>query len=380
MMAHGVPIADLRLKEHAPKKPEILTVAAPYRVDLMKHAGESVVYNAGDEAAVLQGISKGGERKNLFKQLSEAENAVIVAGGFALANAEAADAIKKLAADTGAKIMLLGPMANSYGLESLDVLPNDSAQSYRELTQGKVKALILSGLDPAQDASLKDSLERLELLVVHDLFENATTELAHVVLPAKSGYEKDGTVVNLEGRYLSVNAAPVDSGQSEDFTGVVKQLGDALGQRLNGRSVRSARRELKKTLDMDLNEVALEGVLKAGQPSDKAVLSDKASEGNTLIVPSMLRPEFITRNPHLRAAHGDAKLRVHPEDASANNLTNNDLIRVNVGGFTRLLSVQVTDAVNQGQMLVPALPDQPVGRAELDLSSVQKENIALEVA
>ena len=380
LMAHGVPIADLRLKEHAPKKPEILTVAAPYQVDLMKHAGESIVYNAGDEVAVLEGIAKGGERKKLFKQLSKAENAVIVAGGFALSSAAAASAIKKLAADTGAKIMLLGPMANSYGLESLDLLPADATLGYHELIRGKAKALILSGLDPAQDAALKDGLERLDLLVVHDLFENATTELAHVVLPAKSGYEKDGTVVNLEGRYLSVNAAPVDSGQSEDFTGVVKQLGDALGQRLEGRSVRSARRELKKTLELDLNEVALEGVLKASQPSDKAVLSDNASEGNTLIVPSMLRPEFITRNPHLRAAHGDAKLRVHPEDATTNKLAQNDLIRANVGGFTRLLSVQITDAVSQGQMLIPALPDQPVGRAELDMSSIEKENIALEVA
>ena len=66
------------------------------------------------------------------------------------------------------------------------------------------------------------------------MFPNETTNIADVVLPAKSGYEKDGTVVNLEGRYLSVNSSPVDSGQSEDFTGVVKALGDALGQRLDG--------------------------------------------------------------------------------------------------------------------------------------------------
>ena len=380
LMAHGVPIADLRLKEHAPKKPEIVTVAAPYPVDLMQHVGESIVYNAGDEAAVLKGIKKGGERKDLFKQLSEAENAVIVAGGFALGNAEAAKAVKKLAKDTGAKLMLLGAMANSYGLESLDLLPEDSSRSYREMANGNVKALLVSGLDPAQDANLKAGLERLELLVVHDLFENATTELAHVVLPARSGYEKDGTIVNLEGRYLSVNAAPVDSGQSEDFTGVVKHLGDALGKRLDGRSVRSAKRELKKTLDLDLNELPAEGTLKAAESSDKAVLNGGSSEGNTLITPSMLRPEFITRNPHLRAAHGDAKLRLHPEDAQANNLSNNDLIRASVGGVTRLLSVQVTESLSKGQMLVPALPDQPVGRAELDMSSIQKENIALEVA
>ena len=36
-----------------------------------------------------------------------------------------------------------------------------------------------------------------------------------MVLPAKSVYERDGTVVNLEGRFLTVNAAPVDGGTSE---------------------------------------------------------------------------------------------------------------------------------------------------------------------
>ena len=377
LMAHGVPIADLRLKEHAPKKPEILTVIAPYEVDLMQHAGEAIVYHAGDEAAVLKGVSSRGERKALFKQLKTAENAVIVAGGFILNDADAAEALKALAEATGAKLMLVGPMANSYGLESVDLLPDDVSHSYLEPAKGK--ALIVSGLDPAQDAGFKSRLEGLELLVVHGLFENATTQIADVVLPAKSGYEKDGTVVNVEGRYLSVNAAPVDSGQSEDFTGVVKHLGEALGQRLDGRSVRSARRELKKTLNFDLNELPAEGALQPGTSSEKATLNT-AGEGNTLIVPSMLRPEYITRNPHLRAAHGDAKLRLGREDADAYRLAQDDLIRVNVGGVTRLLSVQITDRVRAGQHLVPALPDQPVGRTQLDAASIQKESVALEVA
>ena len=57
LLPHGPPIADLRLKERMPRRTEILTIAAPYRTDLMKHAGETIVYPAGGEAALLKALA-----------------------------------------------------------------------------------------------------------------------------------------------------------------------------------------------------------------------------------------------------------------------------------------------------------------------------------
>ena len=381
LMPHGVPIADLRLKERMPRKKNILTVAAPYRVDLMKHAGQVMIYQAGAEAELLQQIiaASSEEAKALKNSLSAAENAVIVLGALVLNSPEASKLADDLAKATGAKVMKLGAMANSFGLESQDVLPAKADYSYPNMLAGGVKALLLSGLNPAQNAEVAQALSRLELVVVHDLFENETTALAHVVLPAKSGYEKEGTVVNLEGRYLSVNAAPVDGGQSVDFTGLVKEFGDALGQRLEGRSVRSARRLLKKELELDLNELALEGSIVAAKAAKVAGLKANSS-GNALLVPSMLRPEYLSRNPHLFASSGGNALRLHPTDAAAYNLTAYDVIRVLVGGFNRRLSVQISETVTQGLMLLPALPEQPAGLVQLDLNSIKKEQVALEVA
>ncbi len=67
LMAHGVPIADLRLKEHPVLQRDKLTVAAPYRVDLMKHAGSALQYPAGGEAALfqaLQAVAEAGGRRS----------------------------------------------------------------------------------------------------------------------------------------------------------------------------------------------------------------------------------------------------------------------------------------------------------------------------
>lgn len=374
MMAHGVPIADLRLKEHMPRKKEILTVAAPYHVDLMKHAGKAIEYKANSEADLFKKLDK-----DLKKQLEAAENAVIVLGAFVLNSAEASKAAEDLAKATGAKLMKLGAMANSFGLESQDVLPSKADYSYQAMLNGSAKALILSNLNPAQNADAAKSLEALELLVVHDLFENETTALADVVFPAKSGYEKEGTVVNLEGRYLAVHAAPVDSGQSVDFTGLVKELGEALGERLEGRSVRSARRLLKNTLSLDLNELAEEGEIIAAK-SGKTAGVKAATAGNVLLVPSIARSEYLSRNPHLNASLGGSVLRLHPADAASHDLNRDDVISLNVGGVKRRLSVQPTQAAPEGVMLVAASSDQPVGLVEADMASLSKEQVALEVA
>jgi NADH-quinone oxidoreductase subunit G len=390
LMPHGVPIADLRLKEHAPRKKQILTVAAPYQVDLMNHAGRSVQYPAGQEAALLGALVKlaSGESvdtsslglktedaRALVKQLIEAKNSVIICGGFVLSSSEAAKAAEALAKATNSKQMNLGAMANSYGLETLGVI----SKGYNEMLNAK--SLIVSGLNPAKDSAIAEKLKGLELLVVHDMFHNETTELAHVVLPAKSGYEKDGTVVNLEGRYLTVNAAPVEGGQSEDFTGVVKYIAEGKEIKLEGRSVRSSQRAMKKAGEVDLSELPEEGVITKSKKAVARVGANSHSPlqgGNVIVAPSMIRAEYISRNHHLRAAHGDAKLSIHPTDAAFHNLRQDDVVSLNVGGLTRKLQVQITDAVPGGMMSVPALPEQPVGLVAADMASLKKEAVSLQ--
>jgi NADH-quinone oxidoreductase subunit G len=395
LMPHGVPIADLRLKEHAPRKKQILSVAAPYRVDLMNHAGRKIHYPAGQEAAFLNALVKiaGGENVDtsvfglkledaqaLVKQLTEAKNAVIICGGFVLSSSEAAKAAENLVKVTNSKHMNLGAMANSYGLETLGVLPTHARYGYQDMIGGAAKSLIISGLNPAQDSSVAEHLKSLELLVVHDMFHNETTELAHVVLPAKSGYEKDGTVVNLEGRYLSVHAAPVEGGQSEDFTAIIKHLADAMDIKLEGRSVRSSQRALKKLIDVDLAEIPEEGVISKMNKAMTRVASNISTQnGNLMIVPSMIRAEYISRNLHLQLAHGKAKLSIHPTDAAFHDLHQDDRVSLNIDGMTRKLQVQITDAVPDGMMSAPALPDQPIGLVQADMTSLTKEAVSLNV-
>ena len=61
---------------------------------------------------------------------------------------------------------------------------------------------------------VKAALERLELLVCQDPFLTETARLAHVVLPACTYAEKEGTFTNLEGKVLRIRQAMDPIGES----------------------------------------------------------------------------------------------------------------------------------------------------------------------
>jgi len=75
--------------------------------------------------------------------------------------------------------------------------------------QGKFKALWIMGEDTLMtdpnSNHIRKAFEKLDLLVVQELFMSATAEMADVVLPAVSYFEKNGTFTNGERRVQRVN-------------------------------------------------------------------------------------------------------------------------------------------------------------------------------
>ncbi|MEM6429419.1 MAG: molybdopterin-dependent oxidoreductase, partial [Deinococcota bacterium] len=311
----------------------------------------------------------------LVEQLKASDNAVIVYGAWVLASADATSIINQLAEAVGAKLLPLAPMANSRGLELIETSGSKLLET--------ASALLLSNLNVAQDKQLKQKLEGLEFLVVHDCFMTETAELADVVLPAKTGYEKEGTIVNLEGRLLPLTAVDVDGGASEDLTGVVKALGDALGSRLDGRSVRSARRSLKAAFDVDLAELPSEGILPEETLPNHfqvPIPTPTPVDANVVLVPTMVRPEYLAYNPSLETAHGALSLRVHPEDATKYGVPVGERVKLDVSGVTRYLVVQEDNRVLPGAALVPALPEQPCGLAFSDLRRAERAPVPVPIS
>lgn len=86
----------------------------------------------------------------------------------------------------------------------------------------EIKALYIIGENPIMSepnsSHIKNSLEKLEFLIVQDIFLTETAELADVVLPAFSFAEKDGTFTNTERRVQRIHKAVKAPGDSmEDW-------------------------------------------------------------------------------------------------------------------------------------------------------------------
>jgi formate dehydrogenase major subunit len=98
---------------------------------------------------------------------------------------------------------------------------------------GKIKALYIMGedtimTDPNTNHSIK-AFENLELIVVQELFMTATSEMADVVLPASSYFEKNGTFTNGERRVQRVNKVVEPIGNTKPDGQIIIDIMSRLG-------------------------------------------------------------------------------------------------------------------------------------------------------
>lgn len=93
---------------------------------------------------------------------------------------------------------------------------------------GKIKALFIIGENPMiTDPNLnhiKKALEKVELLIVQDIFLTESAEYAHLVLPAASFIEKDGTFTNTERRVQRVRKAIEPVGDSKADWDIINEI------------------------------------------------------------------------------------------------------------------------------------------------------------
>jgi formate dehydrogenase major subunit len=105
---------------------------------------------------------------------------------------------------------------------------------------GQLKAMYVFGEDIAQTDPnvhhVEKALKSLELLVVHDIFENATAKLAHVMLPGTSFLEKTGTFTNAERRIQMVREAVPPPGQARHDLEILLDLSKRLGYEMPHKS------------------------------------------------------------------------------------------------------------------------------------------------
>jgi len=116
--------------------------------------------------------------------------------------------------------------------------------------EGKIKAFYFMGENPMlSDPNIphvKEALEKVEFLVVQDIFLTESAQYADVVLPVASFAEKDGTFTNTERRVLPVRkAVEPPAGVKADWE-VVQEVAKRLGYEMNYSSWEDILREINQ--------------------------------------------------------------------------------------------------------------------------------------
>jgi predicted molibdopterin-dependent oxidoreductase YjgC len=119
--------------------------------------------------------------------------------------------------------------------------------------KGQLHALYVVGANPVKTfgISATERLGKLDLLVVQDLFLTETAQLADIVLPAASAYEKNGTMTNSSGEVQLVRKGGDVMGTRSDFD-ILRIL-----------SFQLALREIGKAIPLRTPEAAFDEIRKA---------------------------------------------------------------------------------------------------------------------
>ena len=118
--------------------------------------------------------------------------------------------------------------------------------------RGEIKALYLAGENPLAtlpaSTGVREALEKVEFLVCQDPFLTETGRLAHVVLPAATFAEKDGTFTDLQGKVNRVRQSLDLYEEARPDWEVFAALGSALGYAMDYDSPQAVQAEIMKLL------------------------------------------------------------------------------------------------------------------------------------
>jgi predicted molibdopterin-dependent oxidoreductase YjgC len=111
-----------------------------------------------------------------------------------------------------------------------------ATEMIEEANTGALKAMYIVGENPLLGepnlTHARQAMEKMDFIVVQDIFMQETAEIADVVLPATSFAEKDGTFTNSERRVQRVRKAIEPVGQSRPDWSITSDLARRVSRKL----------------------------------------------------------------------------------------------------------------------------------------------------
>jgi NADH-quinone oxidoreductase subunit G len=381
------PVWWLRVKQAA-ERGATLIVANARETKLDRFANYVVRYSNGDEVKTVQNLDGSGKIAEAF---AKAENAIVLFGSDSLGlagSSNLAAACAKLLVDTGHTgkpnngLIGVWPKANDQGAWEMGFRPTaDLAVAL------KGKTVYIAGADPAGDnPALEQALKDAKFVVVQELLQTKTAELADVVLPVRAYTERDGTFTSGERRVQRFYpAVPPLDGTKADYA-ITAEIAKKLDIDLEGSSPVLVFEKLAASAkDFDglsyakLAEVSeqwpIGGTTYENTQGLGVQLVSAAERGETVSIPEFrkeagLRPKedellavpvtkLYDRGTTVAPAEllteriGDVTIVLHPEVVKKLGLEAGKPVTVSFDGVSGEAVVKIDDTISAGVALVP---------------------------
>ncbi len=146
-------------------------------------------------------------------------------------------------------------IARAWGAESL---PSQSGLTLVEIFEavldGKIKGMYIMGENPVisdpVSRHVEEALGKLEFLVVQEMFMSETAEFAHIILPAASWAEKDGTFTATERRVQWMNKLIEPLGEARPDWQIICDVAKGLGLGFNYNTVEEVLEEINTVVPL----------------------------------------------------------------------------------------------------------------------------------
>ncbi|OLB21744.1 MAG: hypothetical protein AUH95_04590 [Nitrospirae bacterium 13_2_20CM_2_63_8] len=244
--------------------------------------------------------------------------------------------------------------------------------------EGGIKALYLVGENPLAtlpaSTGVREALEKVELLVCQDPFLTETGRLAHVVLPATTFAEKDGTFTNLEGKVNRVRPALEPYEEARPDWEIFAALGTGLGYPMEYEAAQDVQREIMKLLPgyYNLGEprpvtAQPEGYLRNGYVREVAARYAAGAEADgarpfTLTIGQVLyhSGKLSTRASGLVQLYpSKGRLQMNPEDLAQLQIGPQDVVRVTSANGALELRTEPNHDLARGTCFFPEHFNEP---------------------
>jgi predicted molibdopterin-dependent oxidoreductase YjgC len=279
-----------------------------------------------------------------------------------------------------------------WGKANFSTTPGKGYQQMLDEAGGAIKALYVMGANPAsEDSTWAKNLDKLDLLVVQELFLTETAALADVVLPAVSWAETDGTFTNLERRVQRANKAITDpqSKAAPDWM-ILDHLATRMGTNWPYGDVRAVTREISEAVPL-YNGLSWDALGDQGQQYDAsnvrpAAKLAKVEQGEAVAVSDqelLLVSGYVTYDdgtmfkltPHMKNYAFGRSAGISASDAARLGITDGTPIVVQSERGTLELAAKIHEQVNPGTLWIPeSIEGAPVGNL-LNGSAVTKVTV-----